>query len=436
MASVLLSTPSAAPRAAVARTRGPIFAAAPLQHAKLVPRQAWQRQTSTTTSSCSSRTRHFATDSTKIYRSGKNNIFFNFAAETSLCNQPLKNVLFQWRNETVVTIGRHQNPWTECRLAELEKDGVELVRRVSGGGAVLQDLGCLTFSLIANTADYQNTADSPATNALAAFTEKNFKLVIKALERSGIPDCARSGRNDIVYKNEFKISGSAFKTMNNSAQVPKLLHHGTLLFDTDFTSLGRYLTPAKQKLQAKGIQSVKSRVINLKEINPALTLEELMANFEAVFLEEYNHSPTEPETLTPDSSMLAADPVFADVQKRMSDWDFRFGQTPQFSHTMGPHRLHKSEDADAVWGMFECHLEVDNGVIQDGVVFSDCLLPDAVTKVNAILKNCKTQTGKINYVAEELKKALVEEGNNAGYVGDEKKLVSDFADWVGTQMKE
>eukprot|EP00392_Amoebophrya_sp_AT5.2_P000842 g844.t1 len=234
-----------------------------------------------------------------MYRSGKNNIFFNFATETVLCNLPKHdNILFQWRNETVVTIGRHQNPWTECRLAELEKDNVELVRRVSGGGAVLQDLGCLTFSLIGNAKDY--TPSTAASSSLQQFTERNFKLVIRALELSGVPNCSRSGRNDIVFNDAgsaggatqggdvvFKISGSAFKTMTNPHGEQKLLHHGTLLFDTDFSALGRYLTPAKQKLQAKGIQSVQSRVKNLKEINEKLELEELMGNIEKVFREEY-----------------------------------------------------------------------------------------------------------------------------------------------------
>ncbi|CAD7940206.1 unnamed protein product [Amoebophrya sp. A25] len=369
-----------------------------------------------------------------LFRSGKNDIFFNFSAEGSLCNQPFRNVLFQWRNETVVTIGRHQNPWSECKLSELEKDGVELVRRASGGGAVLQDLGCPTFTFLGNASDYGGIA------GLSKFCDRNFNLVLKALERSGVSGCSRSGRNDIVWsgpgeegeKVNYKISGSAFKTLKNRANEEKMIHHGTLLYNTDFGALGRYLTPSKVKLQAKGIQSVKSRVRNLKDLNPDLSLEELLLNMETVFLEEVNPSAASPpthEVLLPDTPMLVKDPVFQATYEKISDWNFRFGETPDFSHTMGPVRLPKSQDPDGpVWGQFECHLEVTGGRVKRGVVFSDCLLPEAVTQMNVALRDCDFE-----YSAEAF--ALLMKESTKKMTTDEQRIAIDFATWAGKEMK-
>eukprot|EP00392_Amoebophrya_sp_AT5.2_P000841 g843.t1 len=121
----------------------------------------------------------------------------------------------------------------------------------------------------------------------------------------------------------------------------------------------------------------------------------------------------------------------------MSDWEFRFGQTPSFSHVVGPVRLEKSaEPGAAVWGMFECHLNVDNGKIIDGKVFSDCLLPDAVTKLNERLSGAAGAGGGagLNYVAEELREYVL--APEVGYTEEERKLVADVATWLGNEMKE
>ena len=131
----------------------------------------------------------------QLYRSQTHNILENFALEHHLVNSPHSNILFLWTNDATVTIGRHQNPWSECRLAELEKDNVMLVRRHSGGGAILQDRGCLTFSIIADG----SVAEGGSAN-FTQFVDKNFALLVQALENVGLEKVARKGRNDIVVE--------------------------------------------------------------------------------------------------------------------------------------------------------------------------------------------------------------------------------------------
>ncbi|CAE7514433.1 lplA [Symbiodinium necroappetens] len=158
-------------------------------------------------------------------------------------------LMYLWRPQPVVTIGRHQNPWKECVLSQLDEDGVALVRRRSGGGAIFQDAGCSVFTFLFPSGEFD--------------IDRNLETVLGALGRLGV-QAEKKGRNDLTFEDK-KISGSAFK---HAPDRGVSLHHGTVLVDTDLTALQRYLTPDKRKLQAKGIASVGARVMNLKEKFP------------------------------------------------------------------------------------------------------------------------------------------------------------------------
>ncbi|OEH75846.1 lipoyltransferase and lipoate-protein ligase subfamily protein [Cyclospora cayetanensis] len=166
--------------------------------------------------------------------------------------QNLGPLLYLWRNEKTIVIGRHQNAWKEANIQQLQKEGVKLARRYSGGGAVYQDLGNTCFTVISGGSRKDET---------------NAFLLSALKEAFGI-DAEHKGRNDLVSKDGRKFSGAAFATSGGV-----WLHHGTLMRDVDMEALGRLLTPNKAKLRSKGIESVTSRVVNLRELNPSITHE-------------------------------------------------------------------------------------------------------------------------------------------------------------------
>ncbi len=135
-----------------------------------------------------------------------------------------------------------------------------------GGGAVFHDLGNLNFTFLMREADY----DLP----------RQLTVLERACRSLGIP-AERSGRNDLLADGR-KFSGNAFYKHNGRAY-----HHGTLMLDVDLEMVQRYLSPSKAKLAAKGVDSVRSRVVNLKEFVPDLSVERLSAALIASLSEVY-----------------------------------------------------------------------------------------------------------------------------------------------------
>ncbi|HOV70336.1 MAG TPA: lipoate--protein ligase family protein, partial [Clostridia bacterium] len=133
--------------------------------------------------------------------------------------------MYLWTNASTVVIGRNQNPWRECKVELLEKDGGKLSRRTTGGGAVYHDLGNLNFSFIMSKEAYS--------------VQRQLGVIIEAVRSLGI-DAEFSGRNDILACGR-KFSGNAFAVRKNGA-----LHHGTLLINADMDMLTHYLTVSEK----------------------------------------------------------------------------------------------------------------------------------------------------------------------------------------------
>ena len=171
--------------------------------------------------------------------------YFNLAAEEHLLDNSTNEVFMLWRNSPCVVIGRNQNISAEIDLEYVQREQITVSRRNSGGGAVFHDLGNVNFTFISES------AANVQTNFIK-FTQP----IIAALKTLGIAS-EFSGRNDITV-NGAKVSGNAQYYRGN-----KVLHHGTLLYSGDIGMLAAALKPNRQKLQAKGIASVQSRVANL-----------------------------------------------------------------------------------------------------------------------------------------------------------------------------
>lgn len=288
----------------------------------------------------------------KVYCSESLDPYFNLAFEDYLVQQANQKdqILFLWQNQNTVVIGINQNPWKECNLMKLYSVEGMLVRRRSGGGAVFHDKGNLNFTLI------------------SAFTEdkvhENIGLIIKTLKNNGI-EASFSGKNDIVA-NGYKISGNAFYTDNDI-----LCHHGTLLVDVDFEKLGAILTVSDKKLQSKGIDSVKSRVANLKALNKELTIEALKLDLIAKFLTDGVESSSETVKASTDGQLVQ-------LMEKYKSWEWNFGASPEFD-------IQISERHEV--GEIDVYINVKDGLIFEVKVYTDAIDLNMPKIIEEKLKN-------------------------------------------------
>jgi len=274
----------------------------------------------------------------RLYETPGTDPALNLAVEEALLlSQSPEPALFLWQNAHTVVIGRGQNAWKECRTALLSEEGGTLVRRTTGGGAVYHDLGNLNFSFVMPQGLYDVT--------------RQLDVIRRAVARFGI-ETAASGRNDIVLSSSgAKFSGNAFRHLPLSS-----LHHGTILMDVDVSLLGRYLAPPATKLQAKGVESVRSRVGNLKEHAPGMTIPLLKEALFEAFAEEYG--PARPFAW---EEALPARQV-DELSRKYRDWEWTYGKTPRFDALL---------ENRFPWGGVEINLSLKNGRVTSAVCFTD-----------------------------------------------------------------
>ena len=238
------------------------------------------------------------------------NPYFNLASEEFLLEYGVGDAFVIWRNDKSVIIGKNQNAYGEIDRVFCEKNGVRVVRRLTGGGAVFHDPGNINFSFVTD-------AKEEGINFLP-YVER----ICKALSAFGI-NAAPNGRNDIEAGGA-KISGNAQCVHNCKDGRKRLLHHGTLLFSADMSSLVGALRVRADKMESKGIKSVRSRVANIKDI-------------------EGYCGPDSPEELARALCSLCAEGDITDfstiekkeieelAEKKYSRWEWNFGESPRFS---------------------------------------------------------------------------------------------------------
>ena len=239
----------------------------------------------------------------QFYLSESLNPYINLATEKilfdSVDSQTL--ILYLWQNENTVVIGKNQNAYSECRTELLKEEGVTLARRLSGGGAVFHDIGNLNFTFIC-TSDNLDIA-------------KHIEVIRTALSSVGI-DTELSGRNDILADGK-KFSGNAFYNSRGHSY-----HHGTILINADTEKLGRYLTPPIAKLEAKGVKSVRSRVINLCELCPDLTCDNMKTLLLSAFEKTYGIYPIQIASL--DEAEISV------LAEQYAAWEYIYGAPLSF----------------------------------------------------------------------------------------------------------
>lgn len=268
----------------------------------------------------------------------------NLALEEVLLRRapPDRVLLYLWQNDNTVVIGRNQNAWRECRLEAFAAQHGHLARRMSGGGAVYHDLGNQNFSFIAARPLYD--------------LDKQTEVVCRAVQRFGI-DASRSGRNDILAAGR-KFSGNAFQKTKTAA-----LHHGTILISSELARLGQFLAPSPEKLAAKGVASVRARVINLCELNPAITPERMRTALLDSFAACYGVTPQPLPEQEIDQVLWAA------LTEHYASEAWRLGVQSAFEY-----RIHHRFS----FGELELLMDVEKGRIQRARVYADIMDADWV----------------------------------------------------------
>ena len=287
--------------------------------------------------------------------------WFNLAAEEYLVDStgPEDAVIYFFVNENAVIIGRNQNPWAECNMKKMDEDGVQLVRRISGGGAVFHDRGNINFSFIMGKERYD--------------LEKQMNIILFAVRSMGI-ECGLSGRNDITAGGR-KFSGNAFCERGNVK-----MHHGTLLISTDLEKLQRYLNVDPAKLETKGIRSVRSRVCNLNEFVPGISTDTVLANLKKVCMSAYEDC----KEISIDSLDAAALEKY--VEKHASP-EWRLGMTPKFDYEIR-HRFQ--------WGGVQLHLRLRSSRVESLDVYTDANDIRIADKITASLKGAEFGAGPLS----------------------------------------
>lgn len=213
----------------------------------------------------------------KYYFSNGFDPYENLAVERCLFEFANENtaILYLWQNDNTIVIGKNQDVYSECRADEFKAQGGRIVRRMSGGGAVYHDLGNLNFSIITVKAN-----DSE---------QKYLDIILRMAKNLGIK-AEFGGRNDVVCSGR-KFSGSAVYDDGE-----KICRHGTVLVRSDIEKMTYYLTPEREKLNRHGVESVRSRVMNLSEADSEITVDAVKKSFvEATDAEPLN---TEPDALS------------------------------------------------------------------------------------------------------------------------------------------
>ncbi len=195
----------------------------------------------------------------KYFRLKTTDPYYNLAVEEYLFNTCDDDVFMIWQNDNTVVVGKNQNVYAEVDLLYAEKNNIKISRRITGGGAVYHDLGNINYSFITSTE-----------KAKALNYEYFTKPIIDALAMLGLM-CELSGRNDIEFQGR-KFSGNAQYSANG-----KILHHGTLLFDTNVEAMSSVLKVDREKLEYKAVKSHKGRVVNLCDLlNEKIVAEEFI----------------------------------------------------------------------------------------------------------------------------------------------------------------
>ena len=304
------------------------------------------------------------------YISKTHDTAFNIALE-EYCFKKLKDeeeIFLLWINEPSIIVGKYQNTIEEINTEYTREKGIHVIRRISGGGAVYHDLNNLNYTIISNRDKGQE-----------GFNFKEFsKPIIETLAELGVK-AEFTGRNDL------EIDGQKFCGNAQAYIKDRVMHHGCLLFNVDFSALGDALKVSKDKIESKGVKSVRSRVTNiLPHLKTPITVEEFGDKIMEYMKKQY------PDMKEYVFSKEELDYIAKRAEVKRS-WEWNYGESPEFNITRG--KRFKN-------GKIQIFATVENSRIKNIKFYGDFFgKNEDLNEIENLLKNVK-------YTAEDVKEKL------------------------------
>lgn len=280
-----------------------------------------------------------------------------------------EDFLLFYINEPSIIIGKNQNTIEEINAEYVKEQGIHVVRRLSGGGAVYHDLGNLNFSFITND-------DGKSFHNYRKFTQP----VVEALHQLGVK-AELTGRNDIQV-GERKISGNAqFVTKG------RMFSHGTLMLNSEIENVVSALKVNAEKIQSKGVKSIRSRVANISEfLAEPLPMEE----FKRKLLHSLFGGGHVPELTLTEADWEGVRRL---AEERYRSWDWNYGKSPAFN-------VRKTKRLEGV-GTFDIRLNVAGGLITEAAFYGDFFGASDVSELVEKLKGVRYEEAEVQSLLEE-----------------------------------
>ncbi len=267
-------------------------------------------------------------------------------------------------NSNAIIIGKHQNTIEEINADYVKEKNIQVVRRISGGGAVYHDEGNLNFSFL-----------SKFSNEKIHNFKKFTHPVIETLINLGV-NAGLNGRNDITAEDK-KISGNA-----QFSNTKAMFSHGTLLFDTQLDDVVKALNVKLDKIESKGVKSIRSRVANISEfLKKKITIHDFKEQLLKAIFENTKDFPI--YNLTDEEW----EQVYELSNTKYRNWDWNYGRSPEFN-------IQKSNRFD--FGLIDARIDVKDGVIKDIKIYGDFLAHGDVSEIESKLIGVKYKEEDLN----------------------------------------
>ncbi|MGI6177810.1 MAG: lipoate--protein ligase [Eubacterium sp.] len=287
--------------------------------------------------------------------------YYNLATEQFVFDElPASDEYFMlWQNDNSIIVGKYQNTIEEINAPYVEEHGIRVARRLSGGGAVYHDLGNLNYTLICD-------AGSDVSINMARFCVP----VVKALASIGVK-AEISGRNDMT------IDGLKFSGNSQYVKRGRVMHHGTLMFDSDLEVVSNALHVSQDKILSKGVRSVRSRVTNIREHLP-----------HDMDLSEFKDALV--RSMSSENGLTRREFTESDraaIQKlrdeKYSTWEWNYGSSPAYN-------VRKERRIDGC-GIVQISMDVKKGVISGASISGDFFGSGEISDVEQRLKGCRVE---------------------------------------------
>ena len=302
---------------------------------------------------------------------------FNLALEQYVFDNLDKNenYFMLWQNDNAIIVGKHQNTVAEINAEYTKENNIKVVRRLSGGGAVYHDLGNLNFTFIVS-----------AGGGYEQFNFSDFcKPIIELLNSLGV-NAVLNGRNDM------SIEGKKFSGNSQYAKRGRIMHHGTIMFDSDLDIVGNSLVVSKDKIQTKGVTSIRSRVTNIK---PHMQTDVSIEEFKRLLVHHVFKGAEVPQYHLTEEDIKKIEAL---ASEKYRTWDWNYGSSPKYS-------VIKERRFEGVGGITLC-MDVENGIIKDFDIYGDYFGNGDKSNLKEIL------------VGKQLRKDVIEDSLKDICIGD------------------